>query len=185
MYLQSRLNKKDSNSFFKKVESLIPKKTTKKEFSSDSLVYEDEKPKRSFLSKIFARFYSNDNNLEEIEDDLSEDVKEQVEEIEEEIETVDEAVEELEEKREGLLRRFFKMLFGINEPVEEDIDVDLVQKQVKTSEEILKEETRAVLKSIHKWLSRLPPEYIDAFRRSSDFTKYKDLLEKYDLIRKE
>lgn len=191
-YLNRRLKKSSDEGFFKKVESLIPKvgSSKKNEFVDEDVEEYDAEPKQSFLSKIFRRFYSFNNNGDvdevEIEDELPENVRKEVETIEDEIETVDEAVEELEEKRDGLLRRLFKRLFGIKEEdVEEDIDVDLVRSQIEQAHSDLKDETRIVLKSVHKWLSKLPRDQIDSFRRSPDFIKYKELLEKYDLIRKD
>ena len=65
------------------------------------------------------------------------------------------------------------------------MDPALVSEQISTSASILKEDTRHVLKSIHKWLSKLSPEHIDSFRRSPDFIKYKEILEEYDLIKKD
>jgi hypothetical protein len=106
-------------------------------------------------------------------------------EIEEEIETVDEAVEELEEKRDSLLRKLFKSLFGVRSRVEEDIDEDLVTKHTPSPDAELKDETKKVLKSLHKWISRLPPEHIESFRRSQDFIDYKNILDKYGILKKD
>lgn len=190
-YLNRRIKKDSDTGFFKKVESLIPKgfsSSSKNQFVDENVEEYDNAPKQSFLSRIFKRFYSINSNGDEVEidEELPEDVLEEVEQIEEEIETVDEAVEELEDKRDSLLRRMFKKIFGVKEYVEEEsVDENLVRSQIEQSQNDLKNETRIVLKSIHKWLSKLPREQIDSFRRSPDFIKYRDLLEKYDLIRKD
>lgn len=188
-YIERRKNK-GQTPFFKAVESLIPKRKSSKkieEFDDDNY-YPNEKEKKSFLTIIFRKFYTKKNN--DYEDDMEPinktNLNEDVEEIEEEIEEVNEEVEELQEKREGLFKRLFSMIFGSNQSDEdEDIDPELVKTEIQKEQESLKHETRVVLKLIHKWISKLSPEHIDAFRRSPDFVKYKDLLEKYDLIRKE
>lgn len=194
-YLNHRINKGSNNNFFfRTVDSLIPKKTKNKdvlnEKDSDEMIQYKNKKDAGFLSKIFKRFYSkNKNEFDDDIDNLDSDIKEEVEEIEEEVEEIDEVVEELEDKRDSLLRRMFKRLFGIRdydvEDEEGNIDADVVNQTIKNSQEELKEDTRIVLKSLHKWLSKLPPEHIESFRRSPDFMRYKELLEKYDLIKRD
>lgn len=177
-YLDKRISGSSSqSSFFKKVDSLIPRRSTSDRVPDvdnvNSTVYAEDKPKKSFF--WFLSFKSSKANEQDLE------------EIEEEIEEVDEEVEELENVREGLLTRFFRLLRGGNrEPdydEDGDIDPDVVASQIGESKEALENETRAVLKIIHKWLGKLPPEQITAFRRSPDFNRYKDLLDKYNLIK--
>ncbi|MDD3175278.1 MAG: hypothetical protein PHU51_02270 [Candidatus Nanoarchaeia archaeon] len=183
-YLNKRLDKKTPNFFFKAVESLIPTSKGKKNTSNTYDVVRP-KPKKSFLSIIFKKFYSNTSNSY---DDFEnyDDADEEITEIEEEIETVDEAVEELEEKRDSLLRRLFKSLFGIkSKSAEEDIDEDLIAQNIPSPDAELKDETKKVLKSLHRWISKLPPEHIESFRRSQDFIDYKDILDKYGILKKD
>ncbi len=180
--MNKRLNKKSSNSFFKAVESLIPSSKGKSKKTNNES--NPSKLKKSFLSAIFKKFSfsrpTNYDNFENYEDE------EEIVEIEEELETVDEAVEELEEQREGLLRRLFKSLFGTkSKSIEEDIDEDLVAQQMPSLEEETKEETKKVLKALHRWISKLSPEHIEAFRRSQDFVDYKELLDKYGILKKD
>lgn len=181
-YLNKRLNKKTPNSFFKAVESLIP--SSKGKSKNNNYENNNHKSKNSFLSVIFKKFYSskpiNNEDFESYADD------EEIVEIEEEIETVDEAVEELEEKRDSLLRRLFKSLFGIkSKSAEEDIDEDLIAQNIPSPDAELKDETKKVLKSLHRWISKLPPEHIESFRRSQDFIDYKDILDKYGILKKD
>lgn len=195
-YLANRNSRSDSESgsFFKKVDSLIP---IKKVFSSssqdvpalsnaiESTVYEqDEKP--SFFSRIIAIFSSSSSpkDLEEEIDDLPEDIQEEIHEIEDELEEVDHEVEELEDKRESLIKRFFS-IFRSNKIESEEPEGDFEHSDAVELDpaEVLKAETRQTLKIIHKWISRLPPEQIDAFKRSPDFDRYKELLEKYNLLK--
>ena len=193
-YLSKRLSgSMQKNSFFRKVESMIPQKGNSEDMPSlaggrEAIAYgEKQKP---FLSRIFAHFYSRNERRKVIDDfedeDLPENVREDVEHIERDIGEIDEEVEELEDEREGLLRRLFKRMFSSNveEEADEDIDPELVNEQLERADEQLKHETKLVLKFVHKWLSKLPPDHIDAFKRSPDFEAYRDLLEKYDLIKK-
>ena len=186
-YLDRRLERTagTSGSFFKKVDSIIPRRSSSFESvprvdSNNSTVY--ERPRKSFLW-----FFSIRTKRPKLDDDLSEDVKEELTEMEEDIEEIDEEVEELETHRESLLTRFFNLLRGGRRASsdEDDIPEDLVREAMgdEAAAEELQKETQEVLKVIHKWLGRLPPEEINAFKRSSDFNRYKDLLDQYGLIK--
>ncbi|MBN1175977.1 hypothetical protein JXA48_05015 [Candidatus Woesearchaeota archaeon] len=196
-YLANRNSRSDSESgsFFKKVDSLIP---IKKVFSPssdkdvphlsnaiESTVYEqDENP--SFFSRIIAMFSSSSSprDLDEEIDDFPEDIQEEIHEIEDELDDVEHEVEELEEKRESLIKRFFSIFRSNRSSVEEEMpDFEHSHDVELDPAEVLKAETRQTLKIIHKWISRLPPEQIDAFKRSPDFNRYKELLEKYNLLK--
>ncbi len=181
-YLDRRVKGSSSSSFFKRVDNLIPKRSSSDRVprvdTGDATVYEDG-PKRSFF--WFLSFRSAQKK------DLSEEDVEEIEEVEEELEEVNHEVEELEDVREGLLSRFFRLLRGGNRQDDniegEDVPEDIVAQQLSDSREALENETRMVLKLVHKWLGKLPPEQITAFRRSPDFNRYKDLLDKYGLIK--
>lgn len=189
-YLERRhAGSDDSNNFFKKVDSLIPKRKKSVESVPDvddinSTVVDRPKKKSWF----WALFSSNSELPDEEElEDLPENDREVANEIEEEIDEIDSEVEELEENREGLFSRLFSLIRG--RPKEEDYDEDIPQEVVtqaigenQKNEDLIKE-TRLVLKSIHRWLGKLPPEQIESFKRSPDFTRYKELLDKYGLIK--
>ncbi|MCF7799140.1 hypothetical protein K9M74_04510 [Candidatus Woesearchaeota archaeon] len=149
---------------------------------TESTVYEREK-KPSLFSIFFARFRTSKEKqdaLDEI-DELPSDIAEEVEEVEDEIEHVQEEVQELEDQREGLLSRLFSLFRRAK--VSEEYEEDSVGEPVVDEQELLKRETRETLRVIHKWIGRLSPDQINAFKRSPDFQRYKDLLDKYGLIK--
>lgn len=182
-YLDER--KGGSQSFFKSIESLIPKFS-----SSDNVpevsevgatVVEDGAPKKkSFFWFLFSKAKNKEYDEEDLEE--IEHVEEEIQHIEEQEGELQEEYEDLEEKRESLLQRLFFFLSG-KKRVEEEFDEEEDFEQDDDATSIREQETRATLKIIHKWIGRLPPEQIDAFKRSPDFQKYKDLLEMYNLIK--
>ena len=189
-YLERRhTGSDDSNDFFKKVDSLIPKRKRNVESVPDvddinSTVV--DRPKK--ISWFWALFSSSSELPEDEElDDLPEVDKEVAHELEDEIEEVDSEVEELEERRDGLFSRLFALIRG--RPKEDDYEDDIPEEVVaqamgehQKNEDLIKE-TRLVLKSVHRWLGKLPPEQIESFKRSPDFARYKELLDKYGLIK--
>lgn len=172
-----------TTAFFKQVESLIPK------WSDDSQVPEIDTTGPTIIKRseqsFFTRIFSGKKSQKELARE-AQILEEDVEPVAEEIEEIDEEIEELEQKRQGLMARFFGFFFGSgpsgrdDEKATDDIDTTLVQ---RTTRDELQEQTREVLKITHKWISRLPPEHIHAFRNSEDFKKYKDCLQKYQLIK--
>ncbi len=146
-----------------------------------STVYERE-DKPSLLRIFFSRFFSSQEKkqiLEEAED-LPPEVTKEVQETEEEIEYVDEEVDELENERESLLTRLFSLF---RRAKTEEVDEEEIEEVELDENELLQKETREALRMIHKWIGRLPPDQINAFKRSPDFQKYKDILNKYNLIK--
>lgn len=183
-YLRKRLNGSQT-SFFKKVDALIPRIRSSEKVpdvhSTESTVVETKR--KSFFWWLFSSKHSSDE-IEDAIDDFPADVKEDVKAVEHQIEEVDAEVEDLEEEREGLLSRLFSVLFGKKESFdEEEVPLDEVDAQIADEHRKLRDETRATLKLIHKWISKLSPEQIDAFKRSPDFERYKELLKRYDLIK--
>jgi len=190
LYLESRSAKDQDNSgsFFKRVDSIIPRRASSSESvpsldSLNSTVYNT--PKRSWF--WFFSFRSKPSLEDEIPEDLPEDMRKELEEVEVDIEELDDEVEQLEERRESLISRFFNLLRGGRRRVtdDEDISEDLVREAMgeESAAAELEKETREVLKLIHKWIGRLSPEEINSFKRSSDFSQYKDLLDRYNLIK--
>lgn len=189
-YLERRrAGSNESNDFFKKVDSLIPKRKKNIESVPDvddiNSTVVDRPKKRSWFWALF----SSNSELPDEEDleTLPENDKDVAYELEEEIEEVDSEVDELEERREGLFSRLFALIRGRSK--DDDYDEDIPQEVVaqaigehQKNEDLIKE-TRLVLKSIHRWLGKLPPEQIESFKRSPDFTRYKELLDKYGLIK--
>jgi hypothetical protein len=190
IYLERRKAvSEESSSFFKKVDSLIPKRKKNIESVPDvddiNPTVIDGPKKKSWFWALFS--YRSTFPDEEELDDFSKDVKEVAHEIEEEIEEVDNEVDELEGRREGLFSRLFALLRG--RPREDEYGDDIPPEVVagaigehQKNEDLIKE-TRLVLKSLHRWLGKLPPEQIESFKRSPDFVRYKELLDKYGLIK--
>lgn len=96
-------------------------------------------------------------------------------------------MQDLAEKEKGLIARFFNKLFGSSKvpELEDDFDDEPIIPQKSQEDLAIEEETREVLRLLHKWLSRLPPEQIYAFRRSEEFERYKTLLQHYGVAKKE
>jgi hypothetical protein len=45
------------------------------------------------------------------------------------------------------------------------------------------EEMKQFLKTMHRWITQLPPEKQQEFKSSEDFKVYTDMLRKYNLIK--
>lgn len=188
-YLDRRKGSAQSGSFnFFNTDSFFSKKSSTKsipDFDSVETTVIEEQPtkKKSWFSFLFG----SGKQPEDVDmDDLPEEVRTEVEEVEQDIEEIDHEVEELEKKRTGLFARLFGALRKKPEPLEDgDLDPEVVASAIGEHgrNEALISDTRVVLKDLHKWLGRLPPEQIDAFKRSPDFNRYKDLLEAYGLVR--
>lgn len=142
----------------------------------------ESQPRRSWISRLFGSSSKNQQPFDEEDEDLVH----QVEEVEHEIEDIDHQIEELEGRRQGFFAWLASLVRSKPNEVEEDedLDPDLVAQTLQESQEELFEETKDVLKRLHVWISRLPPEQIEAFKRSPDFNAYKDLLDKYGLTKK-
>ena len=149
---------------------------------TQSTVYERES-KPSLLSILFARFRSSKDQQDALDavEELPAEIVEEVEEVEGEIEHIEEEVGELEEERESLLTRLFS-LFRRGKNDEMDYEEEAGEVELDENE-LLRRETREALRMVHKWIGRLSPDQINAFKRSPDFQKYKDLLDKYGLIK--
>lgn len=159
---------------------------------TSSTVYEDDNKKVSFFGFLFKKKSATAEFMEEeIQEAQIADPQmyEELESMEEEVESIDEEMQSLETKKQSVLSQFFKSLFGssrksideddIEEISQEDIDASVAQR-----ESLVEEETKEVLKAMHKWLSKLPPEQIEAFRRSEDFDRYKALLQHYGVAKR-
>ena len=91
-----------------------------------------------------------------------------------EIEDIEREIDEKTTKRKGLLSRIIDLFTFTYDEFEEDY----------FSEEDIKEELKKVIKIQHKWINKLGPEKIKEFKNSEDFFEYKEILEKYNLIKK-
>ena len=178
-YLDRRKGTSSSSFSFFRVDSFSKSKSPSKVPDVDDMetTIVDRPKGKSWLARLFGS--------SSVEEDLPDDVREEVEHLEEDIEELDHEVEDLEHQREGLFSRLFSLL-RMRKPREpEDVDPEMVASAMgnHTRNEALISDTRVVLKDLHKWLGKLPPEQIDAFKRSPDFQRYKELLDQYGLIR--
>jgi len=87
--------------------------------------------------------------------------------------------EEVAQKK-GIIEKIKSWLYLDNNNDEEiyEEDEEIVDSDVE-------DEIKEVLKIQNKWLSRLPNRKIREFKESKDYERYKEILEKYNLIRKD
>ncbi len=104
---------------------------------------------------------------------------EEFSEMEEELEQIHEVEEELEEERENVLKKFFRKLWYSDREVVDEEEIVGEEAQIANSDE----ETREVLKGLHKWLESLPRDKKSEFKKSEDFKRYKDLLQRLGMIK--
>ena len=98
------------------------------------------------------------------------------------IEVVKETTPEEEEFEEDIKRPgFFQWLFGKTPSYEEE---DVYEEEVEEEKSDEYEDIKQTIKILHKWLEKLPPEKINQFKRSEDFQKYKESLDRLGLIKK-
>jgi len=188
-YLSQRRG--ESNSFFPKVNNFFSKNESSKVPSineTSSTVYEDNSGRKGRFLFIFNRRSKTadkmDEEIEVHEKEFSQVEKQELESLSEEVREIDNEETLLDVEKQSAIARFFSMFFHKkNKSIDDFEEISEDQVNAAVQEDTLKDETRIVLKALHKWISRLPPEQIEAFRRSPDFEMYKDLLEKYGLVR--
>lgn len=140
--------------------------------------YDDARPSMGFSSWLSGLFSSRLED-EKVPEDLPETEAKVLEDMEEDIEELDAEIEELEEERESLWSRFLRSMRSSRRS-EGEIKDDLLDEVVPVMDEEMKE----TLKLLHKWLEKLPPSDMNAFKRSDDFQRYKSMLEKYGLVKR-
>ena len=59
-----------------------------------------------------------------------------------------------------------------------------VMETAPMAQPVLDEEVKEVLKITFKWLKQMDPDTVEEIKSSSDFEKYKKVLDKYGLIKK-
>jgi len=186
-YLDKIYGKKErySDTVKKQKKPVAMKKVEVPEIKEEEIFVEYDNAKstgvRGWLQSVFSPSRREDADLDL--DDLPETESKVLEEIEEDIELIDEEIEELEEVREGLVTRFLKsMRIGRSRkksPAE--IKEDLLDETVASIDSDVKE----TLKTMHKWLEKLPNQELRAFKTSKDFEQYVAVLQKYGLVKKE
>lgn len=139
-----------------------------------------DKGGEDFFSKVKKRFKSNMKGKKKIPERV------ELEEKEPEVEIVKEESEEIEEEEFEEKPGFWQRLFGwsrSNNYYEEELEQEPDSLESSEKKDEL-EEIKQVIKILHKWLEQLPSDKINQFKRSDDFKKYKESLDKLGLIKK-
>ena len=178
--LDSYLDKKRSQrGFYDEIKKKLKKKD--KEYARQSYP-STSKPFYSSYTSMFRKRIPSDEEIADKVNKMDLEKKEKAtarEEVEAEVEEMDE--EAYEERQEGIVKRVLVSL-GLSRRMREDADEE---EEVSGVNEINEREyLKDVIRTLHKWLEKLPPEQIRAFRNSEDFQKYKDALEKLGMIKK-
>lgn len=148
-------------------------------FSEEEIYVEYEEPS-GFKAWFTSLFSPSRNQSDILDEDLPEEIREDLEGLEDEMEDIEEEIEDLEEKRENALVRFLNTMRLSRRRKQSPTKDELLEEVVPVIDEDVKE----TLKILHKWLERLPNHELRAFKTSEDFQKYRNILEKYDLIKK-
>jgi TolA-binding protein len=155
---------------------------------------EVEYKKPGFLSKVFSfrrglvkeAERSEDLTPEEMaklkgmEDDI-EETEEKIVQKEDEVKELQQEEEVLVERRESMLSNFFNKINFLKKKQQTQAEPE--QEENSKYEPVLDEDVVEVIKICHKWLNELPPGKKRSFKASSDFQKYKEVLEKYGLVK--
>ena len=148
--------------------------------------YDDAKPGANVFDWL-ADAFSGKSRKEEVPDDLPQNEAKVLEDMEHEVEETDEQIQDLEKKRDSLWTRFLKSMRssrGSSED-EEESGEDSREQSGEASVAHADEDVKEVLKLVHGWLEQLPHGKLNEFKQSDDFRKYKAVLEKYGLIKRE
>jgi hypothetical protein len=184
-YIASRREKSEW-SFFSKSKPRQEREETPvpEDLKTDSVhvIANDEEP--GFWTRLFNK------EKEPVSEDLSPEEMVRLEAMQTELKHIDEQerehpeqMEVLEEQRESLLDKFFGLFRGYEHRHKMEHEVETLAVREEEAEARLDEEVIDVLKSIHKWLNKLPKRHRDEFKKSNDFQAYKKLLEKYGLAK--
>ena len=102
---------------------------------------------------------------------------------------LDKELHELEREEEKLVQKeegFFKRWFGRKkkEPTSEEIAALTASTVHKEEEPTLPEDAKEAIRTLHRWLEKLPTKRLEEFKNSEDFQHYKEVLQKYGMVRK-
>jgi hypothetical protein len=158
------------------------KQKPKKEETEAEFVEEEQEffSKDKSLVQKFLDFISGEQTDEYEEFETEEPMQMEVDSPDD-LESVEdtEYQEEVAQKK-GIIEKIKSWLYLDNNNDEEiyEEDEEIVDSDVE-------DEIKEVLKIQNKWLSRLPNRKIREFKESKDYERYKEILEKYNLIRKD
>ncbi|MBD3204069.1 hypothetical protein GF327_07260 [Candidatus Woesearchaeota archaeon] len=170
------------------IEKRVKRKPAKKRKKSKTTISDSEfdreemefnEGKEPFLTKIIDLFTVKKKTevIRDI-DEVEQKVQQKIDKTEEK--EFDEYDDDYEEN--GILSKildFFRFSYD-----EYDDENDFEFEQEKVSQEILPEDVKNIIKIQHKWINKLPSEKIKEFKKSEDFKLYKDILQKYNLIKR-
>ena len=186
--------KRTGRSLFDSLKRRTAKKPVEKPKTVGPMQVEVEYKKPGLLSKLFSfrrglikeAEKTEDLSPEEMaklkgmEDDI-EDTENEIVEKEAEVKEIKQKEEKLVEKRESMLTKFFeKVNVFKRKPMEA---VQHHSDEYEKEEPVLDQEVIEVIKIAHKWLGELTPGKKRSFKASADFQKYKEVLEKYGLVK--
>lgn len=185
-YIAGRREKKEWG-FFSKAKPRREQEETSvpEDLKTDSVhvIVNDDEP--GFWSRLFNK------EKEPISEDLSPEEMSRLEAMQTELKHIDreegvhpEQIEVLEEERESIMEKFLGLFRGYEHKHKLDHEMDEIAYMEQEAEAQLDEEVILVLKSIHKWLNKLPKRHRDEFKKSNDFQAYKHILEKYGVAKK-
>ncbi|MBR9690094.1 hypothetical protein GOV08_00225 [Candidatus Woesearchaeota archaeon] len=149
-----------------------------------------EEKKQGLLKRLFFGLTKKEKQdiAEEIKEE-PEEVKEDLEEIKEEYDVLDAAEEEIEKKKEGLFVRFLKVLgFRGREqdiPVEE-VEAAMGREVVSAPQgfDEIKGDLREIAKITVEMYQKMSRAKREDFKKSEEFERYKQILEKYDIAKR-
>lgn len=178
-YIAGRAERKDW-SFLK------PKKDAPEESVPEGLRHDEVRVVEDAEPGFWERLFKKEKPL--VKEDLDDEEMERLEAMQDEIQHVEqqerehpERYEELEERRESLMDRFFAFL-RLSEDrhkLEEAAVHEIAEQEAQMEEEV-----KEVLRIVHKWLERLSKKEKANFKKSKDFERYRELLQKYGLAKK-
>jgi hypothetical protein len=186
--------RKSGQGILSRLKKISEPKPAKKPKTVGPMQVEVEYKKPGLLSKLFSfrrglikEAEKNEDlspeemaKLKGMEDDI-EDTENEIVEKEEEVKEIKQKEEKLVEKRENMLTKFFeKVNVFKRKPMEA---VQPHSNEYEKEEPVLDQEVIEVIKIAHKWLGELTPGKKRSFKASADFQKYKEVLEKYGLVK--
>jgi hypothetical protein len=186
--------RKSGQGILSRLKKISESKPAEKPKTVGPMQVEVEYKKQGLLSKLFyfrrrlikEAEKSEDLTPEEMaklhgmEDDI-EDTEKEIVEKEDEVKEIKRQEEKLVEKRENMLTKFFdKVNVFKRKPM---ANVEAQPEAYEKEEPVLDQEVIEVIKIAHKWLGELTPGKKRSFKASADFQKYKEVLEKYGLVK--
>jgi hypothetical protein len=148
-------------------------------------------------TEIKSWFVLESEPVEEEDDEPREELTaEEMQKLEQELEdeqgTVEESndepttdIDDLDVPQPSFLDRLYSILGLVEEPFEEIEEFDPEMYAEEESDRVVYEEdVKELMQICHRWIDELPPETKKAFKESDDFERYRELLDKLELLKK-